>query len=71
MLLVTQYCIGSLGDIMQLKKQQNKTKPKKSHNPKIKIELLHSNNNNNRRPTSRSTNHWGMTDGRQTLNNYK
>ena len=25
--------------IMELKKQQNKTKPKKSHNPKIKIEL--------------------------------
>ena len=29
---------------MQLKKLQNKTKPKKSHNPKIKIELWHSNN---------------------------
>ena len=30
---------------MQLKKYKNKTKPKKSQYPKIKIELCHSNNN--------------------------
>ena len=29
--------ICSLVDIMQIQKKQNKTKPKKSHNPKIKI----------------------------------
>ena len=37
--IVTQYLIGSLGDIMQLKKIKNKIKPKTSNNPKIKIEL--------------------------------
>ena len=34
---VTRYFIGSLGDLIQLQKQKNKTKPKKSHNPIIKM----------------------------------
>ena len=37
--IVKQYVIGSLGDIRQQKKQKNKTKPNKSHNPKLKSEL--------------------------------
>ena len=32
----TKYCIGSLGDIMQLKNIE-KTKPNKLNNPKIKM----------------------------------
>ena len=39
--ILTQYVISSLGDIiiiiMHLKKQKNKTKPKRSNNPKIKL----------------------------------
>ena len=36
--IVTQYPIGSLADIMMIKKHIHKIKPTKLHNPKIKIE---------------------------------
>ena len=46
-------------DIMQLKKTSKLNQPKKSHNPKIKIEFLYS-NNNNRRPAFRFTISYSM-----------
>ena len=36
-----QYSIGSLQDIMQLKKTENKTEPKKSNKPKISIAKIY------------------------------